>query len=361
MNYIELNGVRSDTVNGLLIQSLPPITKPKMRTSTETIDGRDGDIVTKLGYQAYDKSLKIGLYGSYDVDDVIRYFDVDGEVVFSNEPDKYYRYQMIDEIDLERLIRFRQATVKLHVQPFKHDAVNRSFSIINQLLDLKGNFSDSKFGVSVHSGNSGNVITVNGTPNVTCEFYIPIEPFIPDSGTYAFTTRVSGIADGCAVRLIADSPANSSTFGRTYMTLKDNTTTTQKASDSGVLKYTYIWLYVPSGTRANFSLYPTMASETFDRFTLTNRGNTDSRPKFTMHGSGNVSLSLNGSRILQLSIDNEYITIDSESMNAYRGGTLMNRRVSGDCSKLAFRPGYNVVSWDGNVTQIDVEDYSRWI
>ena len=49
-NYIILNGKKSTDINGLLIQSLPPISKPKIRTQIEEIDGRDGDIVTKLGY-----------------------------------------------------------------------------------------------------------------------------------------------------------------------------------------------------------------------------------------------------------------------------------------------------------------------
>lgn len=123
MNYIVLNGARSTSVKGLLIQSLPPITKPEIRTSVEQIDGRDGDIVTRLGYAAYNKELSIGLYGDYDIDDVIKYFDSSGEVVFSNEPDKYYRYEIVEQIDFERLIRFRTAKVKMHVQPFKYSAV----------------------------------------------------------------------------------------------------------------------------------------------------------------------------------------------------------------------------------------------
>ena len=49
MNYIILNGVNSNTITGLLIQELPPISKPLMRTQIDQIDGRDGDIVTKLG------------------------------------------------------------------------------------------------------------------------------------------------------------------------------------------------------------------------------------------------------------------------------------------------------------------------
>jgi predicted phage tail component-like protein len=118
--YVVINGISSKTINGLLIQSLPPISKPKIRTEVEEIDGRDGDIVTTLGYSAYDKPISIGLYGEYNVDDIIDYFSQSGKIVFSNEPDKYYIFSQYDQIDFERLIRFKTATVNIHVQPFKY-------------------------------------------------------------------------------------------------------------------------------------------------------------------------------------------------------------------------------------------------
>lgn len=128
-NYIILNGVNSNTITGLLISTLPPITKPKIRTQTEEIDGRDGDIVTKLGYSAYDKEIEIGLYGNYDTDEVIEYFNSEGTIVFSNEADKYYNYQIVNQIDFEKLIRFKTAKVSLHVQPFKYPLVEATINI----------------------------------------------------------------------------------------------------------------------------------------------------------------------------------------------------------------------------------------
>ena len=128
-NYIILNGVNSNTITGLLISTLPPITKPKIRTQTEEIDGRDGDIVTKLGYSAYDKEIEIGLYGNYDTDEVIEYFNSEGTVVFSNEADKYYNYQILEQIDFNKLIRFKTAKVRLHVQPFKYPLVETTINI----------------------------------------------------------------------------------------------------------------------------------------------------------------------------------------------------------------------------------------
>lgn len=160
MNSIILNGRSSRDVQGLLIQSLPPITKPMMRTVMEQIDGRDGDIVTKLGYGAYDKQFSAGLHGDYDVDEVIAFFDSEGMVIFSNEPDKYYDYQILSQIDFERLIRFRTAVISMHCQPFKHSAVERSLS-----FDIKS--GTQSFAVS----NTGNTaakpkITVSGSGTV---------------------------------------------------------------------------------------------------------------------------------------------------------------------------------------------------
>jgi len=125
MNYIILNGQKSTEIPGLMIEQLPKITKPKMRVETETVDGRDGDIITPLGYESYDRDVKIGLRGKYNIDDITAYFNDNrsGSVVFSNESDKRYEFYQYEKIDFEALLRFKEATVTFHVQPFK-SAVN---------------------------------------------------------------------------------------------------------------------------------------------------------------------------------------------------------------------------------------------
>lgn len=231
MNYIKLNNTDSRTIPGLLIQALPPISKPLVRSLIEEIDGRDGDIVTRLGFSAYDKEVQIGLFGNYDIDQVVAFFNSEGQVVFSNEADKYYRYQVLEQIDFEKLIRYRTALVRFHVQPFK-------FSVSETARSL---------------ANSGG--------------------------------------------------------------------------------------------------------------TVTNSGNVNSKPKLTLRGSGNVSVSLNGVQILQIAFGStaHYMTIDAEEMNAYYGGTLLNREVTGDYSKLQLIPGSNTLSISGSATNVSIEKYSRWL
>ena len=119
--YVIINGESSLDIEGLAIESLPAISKPLMRSKQETIDGRDGDIITQLGFSAYDKTLKIGLWGNYDIDEIISYFNQDGIITFSNEPDMYYNFTILNRIDfINQLEAFRKATITIHCQPFKY-------------------------------------------------------------------------------------------------------------------------------------------------------------------------------------------------------------------------------------------------
>lgn len=234
--YIVLNNKDSRQIIGLLISSLAPISKPQVRTQVETVDGRDGDIVTPLGFAAYDKVITIGLTYGYNVDDIIDYFNSSGAVVFSNEPDKVYQYSIYEQIDFERLIRFKTAEVTFHVQPFKR---------------------------------------------------------------------------------------SSSESEKTFTVEEDQ-----------VIK-------------------------------VRNNGNIYSRPKLTITGSGNVNLYLNGVQILSLDLgdSSQTIIIDAEQMNAYGvDNTLLNRLVTGNYDNIKFNIGYNSISFvGGTVTQLKVDNYSRWI
>lgn len=137
--YVEINGESSLNIQGLMIQSLPSISKPLMRSKQETIDGRDGDIVTKLGYSAYDKTLKIGLWGNYDINEVIAFFNQEGTIVFSNEPDKYYKFTILNRDDyVSQLDKFRTCTIALHCQPYKYKLNEEAEEIENEYVEQEG-------------------------------------------------------------------------------------------------------------------------------------------------------------------------------------------------------------------------------
>lgn len=230
MNYIKINDVDSRSITGLLIQSLPSIIKPRRRYELEEIDGRDGDVVTFLGYGSADVEMSIGLRGNYNIDDVISFFDAEGTIVFSNEPTKYYKFSILEQIDFERLVTFRTATVLIHLQPFK-------YKVNETAVDL---------------------LTSNGV--------------------------------------------------------------------------------------------------------VVNSGNRVAKPILSLEGSGNISITLNGSLALQIALGDETaITIDVNALEAYNEGVLKNRLCTGDYENLELAVGTNVFEFSGTVTSAEITNYSRWL
>ena len=61
--------------------------------------------------------------------------------------------------------------------------------------------------------------------------------------------------------------------------------------------------------------------------------------------------------------DSTQITIDTNLMEAYDPTTtqLMNRNVAGNYDNFSLNVGKNTISWSGTISEIDIENYSRWI
>lgn len=369
MNYITLNGKKSLLIKGLLISELPPITKPLIRTKVEEIDGRDGDIITKLGYAAYDKKMSIGLFGDFNIDDIIQYFDSEGIVIFSNEPDKYYRYQILQQIDFERLIRFRVATVVFHVQPFKFSAVGDiKEHTMSQLFISNQAYTETKSGVTVSLGAFSETgereIQIRGTATESdLEFYIPIKPLTLKNGRqYRVSNGVNGYYDTggyeAEFRVIKDTPTNTNTAGGQVMDLV--ATRYNNWTQSGDITCNYIYIKLTTAQEYRINATPNIIDKT-NAVEFVNNGNVVSRPKITIYTSGNDTVTINSN--ISVVVDSGYITLDGETLNAYKGNTLLNRKVTGDLKNLRFNPGRNVLTFasTGYVEKIVVENFSRWI
>ena len=90
---------------------------------------------------------------------------------------------------------------------------------------------------------------------------------------------------------------------------------------------------------------------------VVNEGNTTAKPTMTIYGSGNIGVWLNGMQVFQIALgDTGNITIDAE-----QGGILRNRLVTGDYSNFVLQKGENTISVTGNVTNVEITNYSRWL
>lgn len=83
-----------------------------------------------------------------------------------------------------------------------------------------------------------------------------------------------------------------------------------------------------------------------------------STPYVKVVGSGTVTLNINAHSFLLKNID-EYIELEFEMPNAYKGIESKNACVSGgDMSTLTLAPGYNSISWTGAVERVEI--IPRW-
>lgn len=359
--YIILNGVSSKTINGLLIQNLPPITKPEMRTSIEEIDGRDGDIITDLGYSAYDKSFEIGITDQSIVNQVIGFLNSEGTVTFSNEPTMVYQYKIVKQIDFERLLRFKTASVTMHVQPFKKCLTEKE-------LTFSGAEQKIKF-IDYYAEKNGVIAACNGfkwaflgTATQNTAFFSPIENLKLSPGNYRLDIYSSGNTAGCESSLVNDSLAFSYCFGEAPLNLLDNSTVSTTATYDTFKPFNNIYVNIPGGFEANFSLYIKLTLVEENKISIINKGNVYSLPKITIYGVGDINLGVNGKDVFFVTLGlEEYITIDTTNLEAVKDGALKNRLVTGNYDNFELKSGVNAINYDGIVEKIFVNDYSRWL
>ncbi len=123
MNEFIFKNTNSNTKN-IMVNELPSIVKAPMRTETIEIDGRDGCIIIDKGYSSYVKTVNITTRPETDLEDLFEWLNGYGEAIFSNEPNRVYKANIINQIELKRLLKFRTATIEFLVQPYKYDIQN---------------------------------------------------------------------------------------------------------------------------------------------------------------------------------------------------------------------------------------------
>lgn len=83
-----------------------------------------------------------------------------------------------------------------------------------------------------------------------------------------------------------------------------------------------------------------------------------SSPYIKVTGNGTITLTINDSSFMLKEVD-EFIELDFDMPNAYKGLEPKNNKVSGaDMSTFRLRPGYNYISWIGNIEKLEI--VPRW-
>ncbi|RXM68353.1 distal tail protein Dit [Clostridium tetani] len=128
-------GIHSNE-KGLKIISLPNITTPEKREEKIIIPGRSGYLTQSDG--SYEGKVKPVEFDYFDnrFDDIKQWLTGSGEVIFSNEPDRYYKARIINKLDLARVLeKFHSGIIQFDCQPFGYD-LNNNLIIIDKPISI---------------------------------------------------------------------------------------------------------------------------------------------------------------------------------------------------------------------------------
>ncbi len=132
MSDFTFKGISASSL-GVVLQTMPPITKAPMRYEKVNVDGRDGSVLIPKGYDSYPKPLYIGVKDVSRIDDIIAWLNGSGKLTISNEEGKYYDATVLEQTDFTSLRKFREANAIFEIQPYKYAVANAPLTFTSTL------------------------------------------------------------------------------------------------------------------------------------------------------------------------------------------------------------------------------------
>lgn len=117
---IKFKGVHAST-HSVIVNKLPPFKRATQRINTIKINGRDGVITQKLGYDGYLLPVIITLMDVSKINDVIAWLSGEGQLITDEDTTKYVNACVYNEVSYEKLVTLKEAKVEFLVKdPFRY-------------------------------------------------------------------------------------------------------------------------------------------------------------------------------------------------------------------------------------------------
>jgi len=155
---------KSFTFNGInslpyfVVTQLPSIVKAENNIDKIVVPGKDGFLSEDTGgYKAVVKTAECTVLDLKNIDYICDWLDGPGLVTFSNEPDKVYKAVIINQIELDQVIRtFHSFIITFDCQPHK-------YAIDNDLITLTVSGTSI---INPGTANSKPIIKIYGTGDI---------------------------------------------------------------------------------------------------------------------------------------------------------------------------------------------------
>lgn len=157
--YFIYNGIDSREM-GVIITSMPPVIRAEKRVDTITIPGRSGSLHFYDGaFENYTKTMECAIVKRERINEIAAWLVGCGNIIFSTEPDKFYKVHMINQISIEQMMHtFQKFQVNMDTYPFKYS--------VNQ-FDEEITITEPKTILNIGTIFSEPVIKIYGTGQVT--------------------------------------------------------------------------------------------------------------------------------------------------------------------------------------------------
>lgn len=156
--YFVFKNISSEDYLG--ITKLPSILKAEKDINFIEIEGRDGVLTQDLGsYRSVVKTVECTIKDLTQIDFICSWLDGNGEVIFSNEPNKKYKATIKNQIEFTQLV----STYDYHKFIIQFDCQPHGYSIDDSIITL------TSAGTIYNSGsaNSKPIVKVFGTGAIT--------------------------------------------------------------------------------------------------------------------------------------------------------------------------------------------------
>ena len=199
MTDATFKGVTLST-KGIIIQSIDWFKKPQRRNEQKYIDGNDGATIIEYGYDPFTITANIGLTDMTKLDEVMALLDGAGVLTFSGDAGKYRNAKVLEQVDYEKLMRFKTAEVQFFIDiPFRYIVAEADQTMATFPATINNPGTVISWPLLKITGTGFVNITLNGV-NFTYNFdtpYVYIDCVKGDSrGAYHLTVLKNGQKTG---------------------------------------------------------------------------------------------------------------------------------------------------------------------
>lgn len=162
-NYIIFNDF--NTSKYALIEELPIVDKPEEDVEFIEIEGRHGYLTFRKGrYKPIEYTIDLVFKGKENRDIIKSKFQGSGNLILSNESDRYYKAFVIGAIVFERQIRdIYICSITFRLQPFAYEVNQTGMTTFSKPYTLTNHTNTTAQPIIEVYGNGSGVLSINNT------------------------------------------------------------------------------------------------------------------------------------------------------------------------------------------------------